>query len=262
MNENANKKGTRCLIYDIETSPNLAFVWGKWQQDVIAYEEEWYILCFAYKWLGEKTTHVVALPDFDEYKKAKDNDIMVVAKLHELFNEADIIIAHNGNNFDQKKVHARFAYHNMLPPSPYKQIDTKLVAKRYFNFNSNKLDDLGDHLKIGRKIQTGGFDLWLGCMNGDMKAWRKMKKYNKQDVDLLEKIYLRFRPWISNHPSLYHKENADMCPSCGVAGRMQRRGYARNKTTIYKRYQCQNCGSWNRERVQEKDQGKPKYVST
>lgn len=254
-------KKSRVLVYDIETSPNLAYVWGKWQQDVIKYEDEWHILCFAYKWLDEKKTHVVALDDFKEYKKDPTSDVMVVAALWKLFDEADVVIAHNGNSFDQKKSQARMLYHSFPPPSPYRQIDTKLVAKRYFNMNSNKLDDIGAYLKVGQKLQTGGFDTWLGCMNGDKKAWAKMKKYNKQDVVLLEKIYLAMRPWMQNHPAMNMLSGRpEACPLCEAVGQMQRRGTVKtNKTTTNQRFQCQACKGWSQSRVSESS--KPLYTN-
>lgn len=155
------------------------------------------------------------------------------------------------NCFDQKKTHARFVYHHMSPPSDYKQIDTKKVAKRYFNFNSNKLDDLGEYFKVGRKVNTGGFELWKGCMEGDLKAWAKMKKYNKQDVDLLEKVYLRMRPWMKNHPSIAVVEELfDGCPICG-GDDMQKRGFSYTKTGRRQRYQCQTCHAWSTDKKTE-----------
>lgn len=244
--------GGKVLIYDIETAPNLGFIWGKYEQNVIEYDREWYILCFAYKWLGERTVHAVGLPDFKTYKKDPEDDRELVAALYKLFDEADVVIAHNGDSFDQKKAHARFVYHNMTPPSPYKQIDTKKVAKRYFNFNSNKLDDLGEHLKLGRKVDTGGFALWKGCMNGDKKAWNKMLKYNKQDVALLEKVYLRMRPWIQNHPSLALMDNRpEACPRCKSTRIVKEGSRTYRKTGTVQRYRCQGCGGWLEERKAE-----------
>lgn len=238
----------------------MAYVWGKWQQDVIQYDKEWYILCFAYKWLGEKKTHVIALPDFSLYKKEPYNDRELVKKLHELFNEADIIVAHNGDSFDQKKSQARMLYHGFAPPSPYKQIDTKKVARKYFNMNSNKLDDIGKYLSIGSKLQTGGFDTWLGCMNGDSKAWKKMTRYNVQDVKLLEEVYIKLRPWITNHPSVSLLEKKpDACPKCG-GGPVQRRGFRAHGRLSYKQqYQCMACKGWLLGRPVERTD--TKYVS-
>lgn len=256
-----NKGEPRVLIYDIETAPNLAYVWGKYEQDVIRYNHEWYMLCFAYKWLGEKQTHVVALPDFKLYKKDPQNDIEVIKKLYELFNEADVIVAHNGNSFDQKKSNARFIYHGLTPPSPYRQIDTRNIARQNFKFNSNKLDDLGEYLNLGRKVQTGGFDLWLGCMSGNMPAWNRMRKYNKQDVLLLEEVYLKLRPWMSGHPAMnLMSGNLDSCPKCG-SPKLVKNGFYYTKVSKIQVYRCAGCGGHPRSRIAKKSGTKVSLVN-
>lgn len=235
----------RILLFDIETMANQAYVWGKYEQDVIAYKKHWYMLTFAYKWLGEKKTHVFGLDDFVGYKKDPTNDKELVQKLWNLFDEADIVIAHNGASFDVKKANSRFAKYGMKPPSPYKVVDTKLVAKKYLKQDSNKLDDLGDYFGIGRKINTGGFELWLGCEAGDKKAWDKMKKYNIQDVVLLEKVYLHLRPWMTNHPNMnLYLGTKFSCTNCG-SSKTQKRGMAViGRTSLAQRYQCRDCGGW------------------
>ena len=61
---------TKILYYDIETAPNLAYVWGQYQQDVIEHEREWYIMCVSYRWEHQKRTKVCSLIDFPkEYEK-------------------------------------------------------------------------------------------------------------------------------------------------------------------------------------------------
>jgi len=115
----------KILIWDVETMANLAWVWGKYQQDVIAYQSEWHMLCFTYRWLGEKKTHYVGQNSFPKvFKKDPENDKEVIKALHAVLDEADITIAHNGNAFDIKKANSRFLFHGMEPPSPYKTIDT------------------------------------------------------------------------------------------------------------------------------------------
>lgn len=234
----------KILLFDIETAPNLGYVWGKWEQDVIENEKDWYMLSFAYKWLDDKKVKAYSLPDFPAYKKDRENDKALVTKLWELFNEVDIIIAHNGDQFDIRKANARFMVHGLGAPSPYKTIDTKKVAKKYASFDSNKLDELGRYLGIGRKEQTGGFGLWKGCMSGDKKSWNKMVSYNKQDVILLEKVYLKLRGWMTNHPNVNLFTEEDGCPACG-SDHVQKRGFsiAGNKTR--QRFQCQDCGKWS-----------------
>ena len=237
----SNKK--RILLYDIETCPNLAYVWGKYQQDVIRYEHEWEMLSFAYKWLGERTVHCVTKQDF----KGSD-DKGLIKELHALFDEADIVIAHNGDAFDQKKSHARMVKHRLTPPSPYKSIDTLKVARKYFKFNSNRLDDLARFLDIGHKVPHIGFDLWKGCMDGDAKSWAKMIEYNKRDVRLLEKVYLRFRPWIKSHPAVDDKPKS--CRKCGST-KLKSHGWVYTQTKAYRGFKCSSCGGWNKSRQAE-----------
>lgn len=236
----------RVAFVDIETSPNLAYVWGKWEQNVIAFKDEWRIIAFAVKYEGDKRVYTYALPDFPLYKKDPYNDRDLVAKLREVLDGADAVVAHNGDQFDIPKTNARMIAHGFTPPSPYKAIDTKKIAKRYFKFDSNKLDDLGEYLGVGRKMQTGGFSLWLGCMAGDIAAWTKMKKYNAQDVVLLENIYRKFVPWNTNHINMNaFRGTPDGCPRCGSA-HMQARGFLTNATGRFQRYQCQGCGGWSK----------------
>ena len=239
------KNKAKILLFDIETAPNLGYVWGKWEQDVIEFDRQWYMLCFCAKWLGDKKVMTHALPDFSLYKKDPENDKELVKKLWELFNEADIIIAHNGDEFDIKKSNARFIYHGFTPNPHYKTIDTKKIAKKYFSFESNKLDDLGQYLKVGKKLSTGGFALWRGCMAGDKKSWKTMVEYNKQDVVLLEHVYLRLRPWMKDHPNLnVINLTLSACPACGSED-LHKRGFSITRSGQKQRYQCQDCGMWS-----------------
>jgi RNase_H superfamily len=235
----------KILLVDLETAPSLGYVWEKYETNVLDFVNEWYLLCFAAKWLdGKMMTY--ALPDFEGYKPGSENDRKLVKRLWELFDEADILIAHNGDNFDIKKANARFAYYNLPPPAPYKTVDTLKVARRYFQFTSNKLDDLGNHLGYGRKLTHTGFHLWKGCMRGDMKAWKHMVKYNRRDVDLLEKIYLHLRPWIQNHPNVsVLKEIPDGCPACGSKN-LKRMGTDITQTGKVQQYRCDDCHKWCR----------------
>jgi hypothetical protein len=137
-------------------------------------------------------------------------------------------------------------FHGLTPPSQYKVIDTLKIARKYFKFDGNRLNDLCKFLGIGKKVETGGFELWKLCMAGDERAWSKMIKYNKMDVILLEKLYLRLLPWISDYPNFNTTPTDPMeCPSCG-SDKMQRRGFQKLINGRQKpRAQCQNCGKWS-----------------
>lgn len=243
-----NMAGPKILLLDIETFPNIAYTWGKYDQNVIRFKQESCIATYAYKWLDEPEAVVKGLPDYKGYKKGSYNDKKLVADLWKVIDEADIIVAHNGDQFDVKVINGRFLFHNMKPPSPFKTVDTKKAVKRVARFNSNSLDDLNKHFLLGKKIKTD-FDLWDGCINGDPDSWQRMMTYNTQDVYELEKLYLRVRPWISNHPN-FTVETGAMCPKCNSSD-VQFRGVSITNTRRYRRFQCKNCGGWGRTVVSE-----------
>jgi hypothetical protein len=229
-------KPVKILLYDLETSPNLGYVWGKYETNVLSYKNETEILSVAWKWLGEKKTHVKTRADF---KDKTDKSICQV--IWDLMDEADIVVAHNGIQFDNKTSNARFAAHGMPPPSTFRTIDTLRVARSAFKFNSNKLNDLCEHLNIGSKVKTGGFELWLACISGDKKAYKKMGTYNKRDVELLEKVYLKFRPWIQNHPNVaLIAERPDDCPRCASKS-FKSKGLRYTQRSVYRLYRCNDC---------------------
>lgn len=232
----------KILLLDIETAPNLGYVWGKWEQNVIDVERHWYILCFAVKWLGQKKTTTHALPDYSIYKHDKEDDTQLVAELWEYFDAADIIVAHNGDRFDLVKSNSRFIVHGMTPPSLYQSVDTLKLARTYFKFDSNRLNDLAKYLGLGEKLPTTGAHLWLGCMRGDAKAWKLMRRYNAHDVELLEQVYLRIRAWSKRHPNLTHFSRREInCPVCN-SGDTFRTGYHYLRCSKKQRRTCKDCG--------------------
>ncbi|MCK9370849.1 ribonuclease H-like domain-containing protein [Candidatus Dojkabacteria bacterium] len=222
----------KILLYDIETSPNLAYIWDKYEQNALGFEKERELLCFAYKWLGDKKISSCSKMELGEKE--------LVQKLHTLINEADIIVGQNSDSFDNKMANAFFIKQGLPPPKPYKTIDTLKIARSRFRFNSNHLNDLGEYLGLGGKKQTGGFGLWLGCLKGDKKSWKLMVEYNKRDVELLEKVYLKLVPWANNTPPV---ELGMTCPACGSLN-LQRRGFQINKVFMSQRLQCTSCGKW------------------
>ena len=174
----------KILLYDIETTPNVSYTWGMYDQNVIAFQKEWELLSIAFRWFNESKPQVLSRRTLSEKE--------LVGRVHKLFDEADFLIAHNGDEFDWKKMNAKFIQFKLKPPSPAVKIDTKKLAKKYFKFNSNSLNNLCDLLEIGKKIDTGGIELWLGCMRGDVASLKKMEEYNLKDILLLEKLYLKF----------------------------------------------------------------------
>jgi RNase_H superfamily len=235
----------KILLFDIETSLTRVYVFDLYPKhggtNVVEIDEPWYMLSFSWKWLGQKHTCVAALPDFPGYAKNRSCDKALVTELYRLISEADIIVAHNGDRFDLRKSNARFIEHGFAPPAPYKTVDTLKIARKHFKFDSNRLDDLGHFLGVGRKLANTGKALWLGCMSGDPKSWDKMRRYNKQDVRLLEAVYLKLRAWTTTHPNLDHYTRANACPVCQSKD-LVRHSFAYISTGKRQRMTCKGCG--------------------
>lgn len=233
----------KILAFDIETSLSKGFFFDLWKEgNIVEIESSWYMLSFAYKWLDEKKVHVLTLPDFPGYAKAPRCDKKLITELHKLLCEADVVIAHNGDRFDIRKANARFIANGLKPPRPFKTVDTLKIARKYFKFDSNRLDALGAYLGLGRKQPTTGKDLWLGCQERDDKhCWAQMAAYNKQDVVLLEKVYNHLKAWHTTHPNLNHFTRAYACPVC-QSDELRLDGYAFSGTGKRQRMACKDCG--------------------
>lgn len=238
-----SKSKPRILFLDIETTPLLGWVWGKWKQNVIAFKQDSYMLSFAYRWMGDSTIRVKALCDYPNYSRNKRNDGLLVRDLWKLLDRADIVIAHNGDRFDIRKTNSRLVYHRLPPPSPFKTIDTLKIARSSFRFDGNSLNDLVHFLKLGAKLPHTGFHLWESCMHGNPKAWVQMKEYNIHDIVLLEKVYHRLKAWAKSHPNLAIYSNSKCCPTC-QSDDVQKRGLRYLVKRIKQQYNCMNCGAW------------------
>lgn len=235
----------RVLQLDIETHPASGKFFGKiYETNIIRVDEQSFMLCFSYKWLGEKTVHNYALPDFPRYATNKHDDEQLVGKLADLLGQADFVVAYHGDRFDLPVTYTRMMLHGFSPPPPYKTIDPCKEAKRKFNLPSNKLNDVGTYFGLGKKVSHKGAELWFGCGDGDMPSWKIMRKYNNQDVVLLEAVYLKMRPWI-RHPNFnVATRTLGACPKCGSKDLIHR-GYRFTRTSEAPRLQCKSCGAWS-----------------
>jgi DNA polymerase elongation subunit (family B) len=249
-------KTARILIVDIETAPNLAYVWGAWKQNIgqEMFIEKGYIMSFAAKWLGKDKVY------YEDNRK--NNDKKIVKALFKLLDEADIVVAHNGRKFDFPTIIGRGCIHGFTPPSPYHIVDTLETARREFRLTNNTLANLCMELKLplkGGHKKFQGFKLWKECIKGNSEAWDEMETYNIQDIVSLEALYLRLRPYMKTHPNVIRMDNDKglmACPKCGSTN-LQWRGYYYSRSGLcYRRFVCKDCGGWGKVRFAEKDKGK------
>ena len=179
-----NNEG-KILIYDLETSPNVGWFWrAGYKQNIQPNQilKERAIICISYKWLGEDQVYNLVW-DKDQ------NDKFLIEQFVEVLNEADLIVAHNGDRFDIKWFKTRALYHRIPTLPNYKQFDTLKIAKSKLYLNSNRLDYISKFLGFEGKISTTP-DLWnkVVILN-DRTFLKDMLDYCDEDVRQLEKVY-------------------------------------------------------------------------
>lgn len=240
----------KVLVLDIETSPMLAYIWGRKDQNIGVKQihSDWSVLAWGAKWLDAPAS---SLTYRDQRKAAHVADDRAILKpLWGLLDETDIVLTQNGKNFDAPKLNARFILNGMNPPSPYRHIDTYLMARRVAQFTSNSLEYLTDKLCTKYKklahAKFPGMTLWKECMAGNLKAWEEMKRYNTHDVLSTEELYNKIKGWAPpGTPNVFNGETPRICKRCGHT-RLDPRGWGGTNTYRYRKYQCANrsCGAW------------------
>jgi len=235
----------RILLIDIETAPSLVYVFSFFKTYVSPDQvvEPPRMLCFSWRFLDEKKTQFIS-----EYWNTHEE---MVLKLHEILSAADVVVGFNSVSFDEKWCRTEMKLAGLTPPSPYKSVDLYQQSKR-FNLPSHKLAYVSSRLiPAGGKGETGGFGTWVGCMNGDEKSWRLMKRYNLRDVDIMIPVFSEMRPWMTSLPNmnLYEPDafGNDKCRACGGLN-LEKRGFAFTTQGRFQRYQCKEagCGAWSR----------------
>lgn len=241
----------KVLLFDIETSPMVTYTWklGKVYLSPDKVITDWYVICWSAKWLNEPDMFGDVLTD-EEALLGDDSRIM--KSIWEKIDEADIVIAHNGNNFDLPMLNTRWLLQGMNPPSPYQSIDTLKAIWKKFKFSSSKLDYVAQLTCNKQKLKTD-FDLWKRCFNGNMEALEYMFEYNKKDVLLLEEVYMQIRPWIPAHPnmSLFVDTDKPVCTHCGSENIEFIDGYYATAAGLYRTFRCE-CGAIGRMKKREK----------
>lgn len=245
----------RIVNLDIETAPSFGAFFELYKEGNIVWKEkEWFVMSMAWKYLGDKKVYIASIWDFEEWDMAfcqscsqirmdyvEQAEEKLMGVLWDVLDKADLIVGHNSDQFDLKKLNAKFIKYRIDPPSPYKSLDTKKMNKGVANTDSNKLNDLGEFYGLGQKMETQK-DLHKKCLKNDKKAQKEMEEYNKKDVILDEKLYLRLRGWAKTGPNLNLTLGSfTNCPRCG-SEHIVKGGYYYMSTTTYQSYRCKNCG--------------------
>jgi DNA polymerase elongation subunit (family B) len=231
------------LYFDIETSYNIVKSWRigyDIKLDPSSIIKERAIICICYKWEGDKNVKSLT------WNRGDDSSMII--KFSEILNSADEVVTHNGDKFDVKWFRTRCLYHGVALTPYIQSIDTLKEAKKLFLFNSNKLDYISKFIGLSGKIETGGLELWDDIiLRNDRQALHKMVTYCKNDVTLLEKVFLKLNPYLKNKitKTVRIEGNGIHCVECNSTNikKVKLRISAAGRYT--QQYRCSDCGKYH-----------------
>jgi predicted PolB exonuclease-like 3'-5' exonuclease len=232
----------RRLFWDIETSPNAVLSWRIGYKINLSTEDilsERKIICIGYKWEGEKEVHILKWDENQDDKK-------MLIKFLEVANEADEIVHHNGDSFDMPWFKTRCLYHKITTFPEYKTVDTLQWAKRYFLFNSNKMDYIAKYLGHGGKIKTG-YTLWKKIvLEKCPESMKLMCEYCQHDVILLEKVWndMRLAVKPKTHAGVTQGKEKYTCSHCGSEHVHKSKTRVSATGNIQHQMHCDDCGGY------------------
>lgn len=232
----------KILYFDVETAPQVGILWSIFQNGIQPDDllEDWYIFCACWQWEGDKTVHSAQITKLGD-------DKALCKKLREVISSADIIIGHNHERFDLRKVNTRLIMHRLKPIPQIASVDTLKEVRKIAAFSSNRLDYLGKVLTGDGKAETKK-GLWKRTLLGDKVALREMVNYCKKDVTKLVEVYKILRPYFKTHPHLGVLQGKDRHESCSKCGSENLAGISKTRVTaaglVKVQKQCNKCHSY------------------
>jgi hypothetical protein len=259
-----HKRSARIALIDIETLPGEFYAFDPKVEYLSSDKmiKDVSISCWAAKWLFEPEIMGETVSAAEAYNR---DDRSILNGIWKIMDEADMLIFHNGLNFDMPVLYGRFATYGMKPPTKFTTVDTCKTSKSVFKFSYNGLDQLGQRFGIGKKIDMSFLD-WKNCLTNDRNAsiaLEQMLTYCKNDIaPLLEDVYLAMLPYIPNHPNLglWSLNEGNCCTHCESTDlNWNEKRYA-TPQGLWKSWRCNTCGSVGRGTGKENKEAKATLV--
>lgn len=192
-------------------------------------------ICAAWRTLGDRQTMFAS--------EWTDGPEGLARATWEAYDAADIVVGHNLAGFDTKHLNTMWRDHGLMPPSPYKVIDTLQVARRTFGDESKTLDALAKRMRFAGKNDRYDVEVARKALAGHGPSQRKIERYNRGDLDPTEALYVTMLPWIKSHPHVAPDlaNGVDVCPRC-ASKKIERNGTWAPAVHRYLVYRCTDCG--------------------
>lgn len=254
-----NKK-LKILYVDYETCSQIGKFYGSmWQTNITKVLRDFQIMSGSYSWEGENKVYSVGQDDFPGYKKGVFNDKEIVKFFSKLCDEADYVVAQNGDAFDIKVLTTRIAFYGLPAIPALKTFDTKKQAKGNFKFPSNSIKYMAQFFGIESKGEINLLSIEDKCEAGDKKAWAELKKYGKTDTVILKKLFSIFFPYVKI-PIIFNNTYSTLdtinlnCVNPTCLSKELRLHKKRKVVGGYRnQYQCAVCGSYTTDKKTIRD---------
>jgi len=211
------------------------------------------ILCAGFKEIGTGNVELLSVADFPLFKSDPTNDRELCKAISKRLMDSDGWVTWYGQRFDVPFLNSRLLYHRLPTlPASHPHIDGWRTAKYRLKLRNNRLVTVQDFLGLATEKDAVKGPIWIKAIAGNRPALQYVINHCKKDVLVLEEAYQRLRPLIIDHPNMNLIGKDGGCPTCGVVGKLQRRGFQVAKTRRYQRYACQSCGAWSKQRQADK----------
>lgn len=198
------------------------------------------IICICWKWEGDDEVHALTWDN--------GNDREMIREFLEVAEEADELVAHNGDRFDLKWFHTQCLQYDLDPIPEPKTVDTLVVARRRFYLNSNRLEYLGK-LLFDEDKDKPSFEVWKEItLNPDSDVLDDMVAYCKRDVRLLERVYNKMARFhkAKSHVGVLEGKPKWTCAHCGTENVRRKKRRVTSKGTVQHSMMCkeEDCGKY------------------
>lgn len=225
--QNHSKSRARVLFWDIETR-SLVGDYGT-------------IFVVGWKWQGQKRVYVKSIHDVPG-KHPLDDSALLAWFVEEIWNQADIAVGWYSGGHDEPYLRTRMIMDRQLAPKPVQTLDLWGKVWKRFKFSKNSLDNVSRQLGLGKKYYNPRED-FVKVLYGDKAAMRRIKRHCRVDVEITERAYERFAPYILAHPRV--TLDWSKCRVC-ASSKLMPRGWAFTAAKgRVRRVRCSDCGAWD-----------------
>lgn len=233
------KSEPRILLWDIET-------------DGINADR---VICIGYKFLGDRKPKLLRASDYQ--REGLWDDSGMIDAFSKVFATCDYHATWYGSRFDLPVINARIIQSGQKPLPPKPHLDLWKTARYKFKTGGgNRLAKWQDFLEISEEKTVVKPSIWIKARYGHEPSLKYIYDHCILDVDVLEGVFLKLRPWVEEEPArgLIVDVERGTCISCG-SDMLTYQGWRVSKTRRYRQMQCQNCGKWQKEKGADKVKG-------